>query len=544
MATKPVIMQILEALREAGVDRIFGIAGGGPTADLISHAPQAGIEFVLTQHETTAVIAAGLYGHLKGTVGVACSAIGPGVANLANGAAHAMLDRLPVLMFADRYSGGVHEVALRQQFDHLAFMKPVTKAQLVLHEDTFMVSLRRAVRTALGERQGPVFIDLPGGMVTKPVPQQVYGLRRSGERDAAGSTVHEGDLQLAAQRLRGSKAPIILAGIGAMKLPAGALSQLAAALRAPVLTSPKAKGAIATRDPWCAGVFMGGKLEQVLLDRADTVFFVGYDPVELLPRPWSLSTFVVSLDVVPNQEQTFGSDIELCGDIGDATQRLVTAASSPSSSSSQWQAREIADYKAHVIRAIDIAVPGMSPHAVVLATREAVPEDTILVTDVGANKLLVVELWDTPRADDFLMSNGLATMGFSVPAAIAAKLAHPARPVVCLCGDAGFMMRLPDLLTVRQLGQRIVFVIFADDEHSLITSKQEIKGLPRSGMTFPRPDYRAMAQTFGMQGVTVENAADLRRAVGTALSAESSTIIEARIDPSGYARVFDVIREL
>ena len=134
--TKTVIVQVLEALAEAGVDRIFGIAGGGPTADLISLAPKAGIEFVLTQHETSAVIAAGLYGQMKGTVGVAISAIGPGVANLANGVAQAYCDRLPVLMFADRYGGGVHEVALRQQFDHLTFMRPITKAQIVLHEDT------------------------------------------------------------------------------------------------------------------------------------------------------------------------------------------------------------------------------------------------------------------------------------------------------------------------------------------------------------------------------------------------------------------------
>ncbi|GAA4326662.1 acetolactate synthase large subunit [Pigmentiphaga soli] len=541
MASRPVVAQILEALNEAGVDRIFGIAGGGPTADLISHASKAGIEFVLTQHETTAVIAAGVYGQLKGTVGVACSAIGPGVANLANGAAHAYLDRLPVLMLADRYSGGVHEVALRQQFDHLAFMKPITKAQIVLHEDTFMVGLRRAVRTALAERQGPVFIDIPGNVAGKQVGQQAYALKKA-DGHAPGATVNEADLRRAAQRLANSSAPLILAGLGALALPPGLLAKLAAALKAPVLTSPKAKGAIAANDPWCAGVFMGGKLEQALLDRADTIFFVGYDPVELLPRPWSMNTFVVSLDSVENTEQTFRSDIELSGGLADAAERLAQAAGRPKSG---WAEHEVAAYKQHVIRAIDVDVAGMTPNAVILATREAVPEDTIMVTDVGANKLLVVELWEAYRPYDFLMSNGLATMGFCIPAAIGAKMAHPERPVVCLCGDAGFMMRLPDLLTVKKLGQHIVFVIFADDEHSLISSKQVVKGIPKGGMDFPRPDYQAMAATFGMHGVTVDNPEALKKAIAAALADRGqSTIIEARIDASGYARQFDVIREL
>ncbi len=541
MATKNITMQILEALKQAGVDKIFGIAGGGPTADMISLAPKAGIDFVLTQHETTAVITAGIYGQMKGTVGVAVSAIGPGVANFANGTAHAYCDRLPVLMFADRYSGGVHDVALRQQFDHLTFMRPITKAQITLHESTFMTGLRRAVRTALSERQGPVFIDFPGNVATTSANQQVYKLKKAGGNNDSGAVINEADLKLAAKRLSKSKSPLILAGIGAMNLKPGVLAKLAAAYKAPVLTSPKAKGAIATNDPWCAGVFMGGKLEQVLLDRADTIFFVGYDPVELLPKPWSMPTFVVSLDSVVNNEQTFRSDIELSGDIADATVRLTKAATAPAST---WKPKEIDDFKRMVIKAIDVKVKGMTPNAVILATRAVTPKDTIMVTDVGANKLLVVELWETYQANDFLMSNGLATMGFCIPAAIAAKMAHPKRPVVALCGDAGFMMRLPDLLTVQRLKQKIVFVIFADDEHSLISSKQIIKGLPKYGMDFPRPNYQAMAKTFGMKGVTVNNPKELKQAIADGLKHDTSTIIEARIDPSGYAKQFDVIREL
>jgi len=189
-------------------------------------------------------------------------------------------------------------------------------------------------------------------------------------------------------------------------------------------------------------------------------------------------------------------------------------------------------------------VAGMSTNQVVLATREVAPRDTILVTDVGANKLIVVELWEAYAPNDFLMSNGLASMGFCLPAAQAAKMAEPQRPVVCLCGDACFMMRLPDLLTAKRHKLPIVYVVFADDAHSLISVKQAMKGIKPYGVDFPRPDYIALAKGFGMDGVTVETVDQYKQALANALINKCGVLIEARIDPSGYQKQFDVIREL
>jgi acetolactate synthase-1/2/3 large subunit len=211
---------------------------------------------------------------------------------------------------------------------------------------------------------------------------------------------------------------------------------------------------------------------------------------------------------------------------------------------STWKNAEVAHYKTNVIKALEVSVDGMTPNQVILTTREEVPRDTILVTDVGANKLIVVELWEAYAPNDFLMSNGLASMGFCLPAAQAAKLAEPQRPVVCLCGDAGFMMRLPELLTGRRHNLPIVYVVFADDGHSLITVKQAMKGFKPYGVNFPRPDYLALARGFGLEGVTVATVDQYRRALKGALSNPRGVLIEARIDPSGYQKQFDAIREL
>jgi acetolactate synthase-1/2/3 large subunit len=535
-----VAKEIVIALRETGVDKMFGIPGGGPTADLVSSCADVGIEFVLTQHETSAVVMAGVYAQRRGSVGVAVSAIGPGVANLANGVAQASLDRMPVLIFSDRQGEATHATGMRQKFDHLAMMAPVTKARLTLHQNTFLSLLRRAVHTALSDRQGPVFIDFPGNVAAKEVDPQPVRLRDP-DYKAGKAVASDARLNIAAAKLSEAKNPLILAGLGALTLKPGALDVLAAALRAPVLTSPKAKGAIAGDHPFCAGVFMGGKLEDDLLKRADVILFVGYDPVEMLAKPWTLPALTVSLDSVPNIEQVVPFDIELTGDLNDGVVRLEEACGSVQST---WSSQLVAKFRAGVIKAIEVEVAGMSPNQVVLATREVVPRDTILVTDVGANKLIVVELWEAYAPNDFLVSNGLASMGFCLPAAQAAKIAEPQRPVVCLCGDACFMMRLPDLLTGKRHNLPIVYVVFADEAHSLISVKQAMKGIKQYGVDFPRPDYIALAKGFGLDGVTVETVAQYKQALKNALTNQRGVLIEARIDPSGYQKQFDVIREL
>ena len=344
------------------------------------------------------------------------------------------------------------------------------------------------------------------------------------------------------------RCPLILAGIGALALPAGVLARFAAQLRAPVLTSAKAKGAIAADDAWSAGVFMGGKLEQALLERCDYIVFAGFDPVELLPKPWTVPVPALWLDCVPNVEQTAAVDAELIGDL-QASLSGLGAAVAPAGASA-WSPEDAGRFREHVRSELAVPVDGLSPNDVVLAAREAAPRNTVLVTDVGANKLLSVELWEAYGAHDFLMSNGLATMGFCLPAAQAVKLAEPDRPVLCLCGDAGFLMRLPELVTGRMIGagqvkRPIVYVIFADNEHSLITVKQTKLGKSAHGLDFPSPGYADLARAFGLECAEVDNLADYRTALSAAFArTDRSTIIAARIDSSAYLKQFDIIREL
>ena len=190
--------------------------------------------------------------------------------------------------------------------------------------------------------------------------------------------------------------------------------------------------------------------------------------------------------MLPNTEENYHAEIEMVGEIASTLQRLCDECAD---CESQWQSDEMRAYRENTKAVLDFPVDGLSAVQVINTTRELTPREAALTIDVGANKLLVIELWDAFLPGSFFMSNGLATMGYAVPAAIALQLHDPKRKIVSLCGDGGFMMRLPELATAVQHRLPIVMVVFSDSRLSLIDVKQIKKcyAEPR-GTVFTRPE--------------------------------------------------------
>ena len=289
---------------------------------------------------------------------------------------------------------------------------------------------------------------------------------------------------------------------------------------------------------------MGGNLEQPIIDKSDLIIAIGLDPVELLPKKWSYRQPIVYIDLLPNTEENYHADIEMVGEIASTLQRLCDECAD---CESQWQSDEMRAYRENTKAVLDFPVDGLSAVQVINTTRELTPREAALTIDVGANKLLVIELWDAFSPGSFFMSNGLATMGYALPAALALQLHDPKRKIVSLCGDGGFMMRLPELATAVQHRLPIVMVVFSDSRLSLIDVKQIKKcyAEPR-GTVFTRPNYRDLGRSFGIPTWSVESDEELRGALKSALNADDGLpkLIEARIDPSSYPQQFDAVREL
>jgi acetolactate synthase I/II/III large subunit len=187
---------------------------------------------------------------------------------------------------------------------------------------------------------------------------------------------------------------------------------------------------------------------------------------------------------------------------------------------------------------------GLAPARLVEIARDVLPRDTVASCDAGASRLLVVQKWQSYGPREFLTSNGLATMGYAIPGGMAAKLAHPDRPVVCFTGDGGFLMAIAELHTAVRENLPIVVVVFDDQEIGLIRVKQEIKGIEPYGVGLGGVDWEKIAQGVGADGITVESEGALADALKAAVQNQRPTVIGARIDKSGYVAQFNALREL
>ncbi len=535
-----VVELIAAMLRRERVRHVFGIPGGGGTIDLLDATEKAGIRFVLTAHETAAAMMGCVIGELTGTPGVVVTAISPGVTNAANGVAYAYLERAPLLVLSDNYPWGAIQVVLRQTLNHRQLFQGITKWTASLTAEWAHEMLQRAFRTMLEERPGPVQLDLPDDVAQQrvadkplpPVSKQVMA-RLYGEEPAG--------LEQVARRIRAAKAPAIIAGMGVRwdkSYPE--LKALAERIGAPVFCTPKVKGALPENHPYSAGVFIGGKLEMDILEKADLIIGVGLDPADMLAKPWRYRQPLIAVDRVSNLSEIYHAEMELVGNISEILAMLAHTLPADH----KWDENVAPAYRKRVYDALALPARGLAPFRISDITRELTAADVILTTDVGASKLLLSQIWRPYQPNSVLMSNPLGTMGCAVPAAIAAKLVFPERQVVSLCGDGGFCMRMAELETAMQSGAAPVIVVLNDHALSQIKLKQVKKGLAVVGTEFRGPNYVKIAEAFGGSGISVGTEAEYADALKEALASKVLTLIEARVDPGRYAAQFDAIREL
>ncbi|WP_414475502.1 thiamine pyrophosphate-binding protein [Microvirga sp. M2] len=527
-----------DAFKEAGTPFLVGHPGG-ESVELMEAARQRDMRFILMKQETAGAMLAATWGEITGSPGVCLSTRGPGAANMVNGAAHAFLDRAPLILLTDRYSQPAHEVGLRQRIDQLAVYAPLVKWGTTVDARTIRQQLRRAMRTATAPAPGPVQFDIPQSETTKEatpllaepplMPNLLYP-----EPDAAA-------LKPIVDRVRAARKPIILAGLGILwDRASGELVALAEQLGAPVLVTSKCKGAIPEDHPLRAGCIIGGLIERKLVSEADLIITVGLDGVELQPKAWPYTTPLVALSSTPSLDALVPAEIEAIGDLKVLLNKITDLCAG----GSNWGERAASVFRQDVTDALNTPSRGLSPQRAMEVARAILPRDTIATCDAGASRLLVVQKWQSYGPREFLTSNGLGSMGYAVPGALAARLAHPNRPVVAFTGDGGFLMAVAELQTAVRENLPIIVVVLDDQQIGLIRVKQEIKGLPLHGVGVGGCDWEKVAQGFGADGVTVDTENGLQDALGAALKTGRTTVIGVRIDGSGYVEQFNALREL
>jgi acetolactate synthase-1/2/3 large subunit len=291
-------------------------------------------------------------------------------------------------------------------------------------------------------------------------------------------------------------------------------------------------------------VATGATIESDVLAAADLIVGVGLDPVELIPAPWPYVAPVVLVGAWPIDDSTyFGDrvDAEVTGDLATTLDALAGELDAGEPVVPAQRQRALALERLREAEPSSSA--GLTAREVVSITQEAAGPAAIVTIDAGAHMLVAVPQWETQAPGDLLVSSGLATMGFALPAAIAAALVHPDRRVVCLTGDGGLGMTLAELETLARLRLDVLVIVFNDSTLSLIAIKQRREGHGGEGAVRYRPtDYASIARGCGMAAEAVRDAAALRRAAQAACARHGPSLLDVMVDPSGYGRVLEAIR--
>jgi len=512
---------LVEGLREAGVRKIFGMPGGGPNLDMIGCAEDVGIEFVLAHGETAACIMAGSYGRLTGTPGVALVTRGPGLTSAVNGLAQATLDRFPLLLISDIVSQEQAGRVAHQRIDQVATAAPVTKWSATLGARDPEEVVRAAARLAVAAPAGAVHLAFDPSAEGDPAPAL-----------PEPPPVDDDALDRARRLCAAARRPVVVVGLDAAP-HAETVREALATLDCPVLVTYEAKGTVPESSPTYAGLFAGAAIERPWLEQADLVLGLGLDPVEPMPGPWPYEAQVVMLHSHPVETAYFGDPHLLVGSYADHLKPLVDCLRP------DWPTGIAAEQRRVDVEGLEHPTHGLSPHDVVRETRRA-HGDALLTVDAGAHMLVAMPLWDTDEAGSVLISNGLATMGFSLPAAIGAALGRPGRRVVCFVGDGGLGMVLPELETVSRLGLDLTVVVLNDQALTLIRLKQkEHQGGDRA-VTYGAVDFAGVATAMGVPGTVVTELDGLRAAL--AATGSGPCLLDARIDPAVYPHVMRATR--
>jgi len=526
------------AFKEAGTPFIVGHPGG-ESVELMEAARQRQMRFLLMKQEVAGAMLAATWGDLTGSPGICLSTRGPGAANMVNGVAHAFLDRSPLIAITDSYSRPTYEIGLRQRINQQAVYEPMVKWSTTIDAKVVRQQVRRAMRTATAVPPGPVHFEFPqsestrtAGDYTAEPPVTPHWLMPGPAR---------ADLKPALDILAKARRPILIAGLGVYWCGASAeFVKFAERLGAPVLTTTKCKGLIPEDNPLRAGCIIGGLIERKLVTQADLIVTVGLDAVELQPKPWPYTLPVLSLASVPSLDALVPADPEIIADL----KPLLAGLAQWAPEGSGWGEKAARSFREEVRDALNTPATGLSPQRAMEVARAVLPRDTIATCDAGASRLLVVQKWEAYGPREFLTSNGLGSMGYAVPGALAARIARPDRPVVAFTGDGGFLMAVAELQTAQRENLPIIVVVLDDKEIGMIRVKQEIKGIALHGVQLGGVDWEKLAQSFGADGITVNTEQGLSNALSAALQSRRTTVIGVHIDPSGYVAQFNALREL
>jgi len=545
--TKTVAEILAQAFYDNNVTHIYGVPGGGSSLLLIEAAAQLGIKFVLTRTESGAMMMASATAELTGTIGVALTTKGPGVASAANGSACALLDRAPVILVTDGFTDQQSNFITHQFIDQKALLAPVNKGHSRLEENQVISEINRLVNLAMSPPCGPVHIELTGATAKKEVIEpQTQKINEDYQINADNLNT----LKDACELINNASQPVFVIGLEARSIEnTEKIRQLIERTGYPVLTTYKAKGVISDYHPQYAGIFTGGISESACISKADLIILIGVDPVEFVLQKWRYQVPIIDISVIEYPVHYVRPDVGLYGSISNNISTLLKEIPVWPSS---WKLSAIEELRNNMLHSLEChAKEGIGSQDVVQVALESAMSKhegnsqkklPLITVDAGAHMFSVMAFWPCNQPLDVLISNGLATMAYALPAAIAAAIKETNRAVIAFTGDGGLLMCLGELSTAIEQDLPMIIIVFNDQSLSLIDIKQQASGLPSRGMRWKQPNFSQVMEGLGGKGYQVSNIEQYQQAMDEALEIGKPVLIDVLLNPEGYSQQLKALR--
>jgi acetolactate synthase I/II/III large subunit len=537
---------IVRCLENEGVSHVFGIPGE-ENIRLVDALSASSIRYVLVRHEQAASFMAEVYGRLTGNAGVCSATLGPGAINLLLGVADATTNSTPVVALSAQVGMDRKFKESHQGVDLVSIFAPVTKwSELIATPGAVPEMVRKAFKLAQTERPGAVYLAVPEDVEKARAPHGARPLVVNTPRPDEPSA---SQLQRAADVLRAARNPIVLTGHGAARAGASdAVRRFAETLGVAVATTFHGKGVLPDDHAQALGAvgFMSHDYVNFGFDRADAIVAVGYelqefDPVRINPN---CDKKIIHVHRFPAEVDVhYEVEVGLQSDIGRTLDALAA----------EVGRRFVPDVGKQRIRAMidgelergrrDSRFP-MAPARIVADTRSALGRDDIVLVDTGALKMWMARLYPTYEPNTCLISNGLSTMAWTLPGAIAAKIARPDARVLVATGDGAFMMNSQEIETALRERVPIVVLIWVDDEYGLIKWKMELELGHSIATAFGNPDFVAYAESFGADGYRIEAPEELLPTLRQALTEDTVSVISCPVDYSANLELIAALGEL
>jgi acetolactate synthase I/II/III large subunit len=537
---------VVSALEAQGVTHVFGVPGAKIDA-VFNALVDSKIETVVCRHEQNAAFIAGGIGRMTGKAGVAIATSGPGVSNLVTGLATANSEGDPVVALGGAVATGEALKQIHQSMDAVSILKPVTKfSATVGAPEQVNEVMANAFRVAEAGRPGAAYVNLPKDVMTHACPYALLPPPAFAGLGLADSAA----IKEAARLINAASTPVVLLGMLASKpTNAAALQEFIGKGHLATVGTFQAAGAVG------AMLFsnFGGRVGQLanqpadrLLDAADLVVTIGYDPVEYWPPLWNggKQRKIIHLDVLPaDLDNCYCPYVELTGDIAQTLQALTALIDRSGKSAISSGILELIQAERLQLVKDSAARNGTPIHPLRLVheLQQFVRDDITVCLDMGSFHLWIARHLYSFKPRQVLITNGQQTLGVALPWAIAASIVRPHEKVLSISGDGGFLYSSMELETAVRLKTNIVHMVWIDGSYDMVATQEKLKYGRPAGTDFGPIDYLGYAEAFGAKGLMINKPDEIASVLKQAFDTPGPVIVGVQVDYRDNHQLFELL---